>query len=142
MKISKVLFLALLGFFSLNSCGGDDDAGASATDNLTGGTWQITESRSDIDGDGTLDDILDACTADDLHDFNADGSYDFDEGATKCDPADPQSDTGTWVLSADEKTLTITQSGFGLAFEVVSLTSSRMELTVDIFGVTETVFTR
>ncbi len=140
MKISKILMVAFMGLFILSSCSKDDE---SAIDHITGGTWKITESRSDIDGDGDLDDDLESCDRDDEYDFEKDGTLNFDEGATKCDPNDPQTEAGTWALSADEKTFTVTSGGFGFAFEVISITSSRMELRSDIFGYTqETVFTR
>ena len=140
MKISKVLFLAVIGLFTLNSCG-DDDSGQSAIDIITSGIWKVTESRSDIDGDGDLDDTLENCSRDDEYVFEEDGTLNFDEGATKCDAADPQSDTGNWGLSPDEQTLTLTVGGFGIPFTVVSLSSNRMELRGENFGdVTETVF--
>ncbi|MEZ4933395.1 MAG: lipocalin family protein [Saprospiraceae bacterium] len=140
MKNSKVLMLAVMGLFLLGSCSKDDE---SATDYLTGGTWKITESRSDIDGDGDLDDDLESCSRDDEYDFEKDGTLNFDDGAVKCDPTDPQTTTGVWALSGDEKTLTLTVDGFGFAFEVISLTKSRMELRSELFGYTsELVFTR
>jgi lipocalin-like protein len=49
-----------------------------------------------------------ACEKDDIIFFKDNGTIIYDEGATKCDPNDPQTgDDGTWLLSADEKTITI-----------------------------------
>ncbi|MCB0522375.1 MAG: lipocalin family protein [Lewinellaceae bacterium] len=141
MKINSILFLAICGLLTLNSCSKDDEE--TATDLLTGGTWTLSESRSDIDGDGTLESDIEDCSKDDKTTFEKEGTYKFDEGATKCDPADPQTTTGTWALSSDEKTLTVTESGLGLAYTIVSLTSNRLELRGEIFGfAVEAVFTR
>jgi hypothetical protein len=131
MKLNSVIFMALCGLLTLNACSKDDDE--SPTDLLTGGTWSLSEQRTDTDLDGTLENSLEDCSKDDKTTFEDGGSYKFDEGATKCDPSDPQSSTGTWALSTDGKILTITEDGFPLAFTVVSLTNKRMELKIEGF---------
>jgi len=68
---------------------------------------------------------MDACDKDDITIFQDNGTYITDEGATKCDPNDPQTETGTWVLSADEKTITID----GESWTIESLTKSSMRVT-------------
>jgi hypothetical protein len=139
MKTYSIFFLALFGLLMFSSCSKDDE---SATDLLTGGTWKLTESRSDTDGDGSLEDDLEPCSADDTVKFEDGGSFTFDEGATKCDPADEQTNTGTWALSSEDKVLTLTQDGISIAAEIVSLTSKRLELKITFLGVQEAVYTR
>ena len=68
---------------------------------------------------------MDACDKDDITIFQDNGTYIIDEGATKCDPNDPQTETGTWVLSADEKTITID----GESWTIESLTKNSMRVT-------------
>ncbi|MAT53729.1 MAG: hypothetical protein CMN32_04565 [Saprospirales bacterium] len=68
---------------------------------------------------------MDACDKDDITIFQDNGTYITDEGATKCDPNDPQTETGTWALSADEKTITID----GESWTIESLTKSSMRVT-------------
>lgn len=137
MKFSQLLYAAALLLLAFSSCKKDEDSGV---DKIVG-VWQITSSRSDVDGDGDLDDDLENCSRDDEFDFQKSGTLAFDEGATKCDPTDPQTETGAWALSTDEKTLTLTIDGFGLGYQVLSLTSKKMELRAEFFGSTlEAVF--
>lgn len=115
--------LTLLGLISLvaifvSSCSKDDDNPAdnpkTATEYLTAGNWKMTALTVNPGinfGGGTITNFyaqMPACTTDDLTKFNSDGTITDDEGATKCDPGDPQSTTeGTWVLSEDNSTLTM-----------------------------------
>jgi len=93
----------------------NDNPSKSTSEYLTAGNWKITAMTIDpgIDIGGLV--ITDfftmtpACSKDDLTRFNSNGTITDDEGPTKCDQNDPQTTTeGTWVLSADNKTLTIT----------------------------------
>ena len=139
MKIYRILFLAIFGLLMFNSCKKDNE---SATDLLTGGTWKLTESRSDTNGDGTLEDDLEACSADDTVNFADGGTYTFDEGATKCDPADDQTSSGTWALSSGDKVISLTEDSISIAAEIVTLTSKKLEIKVTFLGVQELVYTR
>lgn len=51
-----------------------------------------------------------------------------DEGATKCDASDPQTTTLSYTLSADEKTITITDSGFPFDFKIVEISTTTLKL--------------
>jgi len=110
-----LLFVTLLTF---TACKKDEDSPKTAKDYLTAGFWKMTAGTIDpgIDFGGTVITdfyaFLDACEKDDLTRFNADGTITDDEGATKCDPDDPQTTTdGSWVLSADNKTVTMSYPG-------------------------------
>lgn len=46
-----------------------------------------------------------ACQQDNIERFETDGSLAFDEGATKCDPTDPQTEAGTWAFYDSETKL-------------------------------------
>jgi Lipocalin-like domain len=63
--------------------------------------------------------------------FQTDGKFVTDEGATKCDPTDPQTSTATYTLSSDQKVITIKDSGISLDFKIVeiSATTLKMEFT-------------
>lgn len=67
---------------------------------------------------------LDACEKDDISFFKENGTYIIDEGATKCDPNDPQTVTGSWTLSADEKIITVD----GENWEIVSISKSSLRV--------------
>lgn len=112
----KVSMLTIALLIVLSSCK-KDDAAKTPKDFLTAGYWKVTGMEFnpgiDIGGGVVITDVFDlivpACVKDDLLKFNTNGTLTEDEGATKCDPDDPQTITdGTWTLSDDGKTLTIT----------------------------------
>ena len=108
--------LAIASIIVLSSCEKNDDETKSTTDYLTAGNWKVTGMTVSpgIEVMGiTITDLyqylIEDCTKDDLIKFNVDGTVTDDEGATKCDPDDPQTtDDGTWTLTNDDKTITIT----------------------------------
>ncbi|HLP95924.1 MAG TPA: hypothetical protein VK168_17905 [Saprospiraceae bacterium] len=51
---------------------------------------------------------VEACMADNCFTFLSDQSFKVDEGASKCDPNDPQTATGGWSISPDGKQLSLT----------------------------------
>ncbi len=64
------------------------------------------------------------CDKDDLYKFKKDNTFTQDEGATKCDPSDPQVYAfGTWAFNADETQLILNYTGVG------SFTSNILEVT-------------
>lgn len=62
--------------------------------------------------------ILGTCLSDNTYSFTSDGKYVEDEGPTKCDPTDPQTNSGDLNLSADGKTATV--DGVVFTFEEIS----------------------
>lgn len=56
----------------------------------------------------------------------------FNEGATKCDPADPQTEAFAWVLKSNNTILTISQTvggvTIGFDFEILQLDASTLKL--------------
>ncbi|MCF8238393.1 MAG: lipocalin family protein [Saprospiraceae bacterium] len=136
MKIFQILGLGLLAIsLTMGACKKDDDT-QSTSDILIEGKWDLTAATInpgvEIFPGIVVNDLLideEPCDADDLTIFNADGSSAGDEGATKCDPSDPQNyNNGTWSLSSDEKTLTISIEGTLIAFIVKSASSSKLVL--------------
>ena len=136
MKFSlKTLLVLALAASTFASCKKDDD-GKSAEDNLTSAScWAPVKDELYNSATSAWEDQgVDDCTKDDCSKFNSDKSISFDEGATKCDPTDPQTSTGTWSLSADGKTLSLTQDGFTIAGNVIELTSTKLVIEYDILG--------
>lgn len=90
-------------------------------------SWKLTKTESKI-STGTFwgEKAVESCEADDVYNFSANGTYTTDEGPTKCDPLDDQSTSGTWVLTTDGKTLTITAGGFGASYTLEELTNAKM----------------
>ena len=116
MIVKSLGLISLMMLLVMASCKKDDPAPVKTTkDYLTAHNWKMTAQVIDpgVNINGTI--ITDIfvfvpdCTKDDLTKFESNGSITDDEGATKCDPTDPQTTTdGKWVLSSDKKTMTIT----------------------------------
>jgi len=114
---SGIMFISLLIIFTACKKDENNDTNTptkSTQEYLTAGFWKFTAITVDPGisyGGTTITDFFsqqDPCTKDDIMRFNSDGTITDDEGATKCDPNDPQtSNDGSWVLSTDNKVLTI-----------------------------------
>ena len=103
---------------------------------LTGKNWKTTALTFNpgIDlGTGTLiTDFYawamangDACFLDNILNFNTNGNYSLYEGATLCDPQDPQLyDSGTWSFLNNEATLSFQ----GREYTIVTLNSTTLKL--------------
>ncbi len=123
-KLTLYLMIVLFGL-SLFSC---KKAEKSAKENIIG-KWMVTARIVSPAMNGITDvfSSSDACGKDDLTIFNSDGTVTNDEGAVKCNAFNPQTSSGgTWVLSADEKTVTITQTGQSMVGTIVTLTSTSL----------------
>jgi hypothetical protein len=73
-----------------------------------------------------------ACVHDDIHTFKADGKWSVDEGASKCDPEDPQVEQGSWSMNAAQTEITL-QSELDdspTVFKIVSASSSQLKVTL------------
>src|SRR5689334_11901361 len=102
MKIFSSLSLLALLTIAFFSCKKDDSdntgGGKTNTDYLTSSVWLYESSGVDVNKDGSVDQTLEqlgvpACSLDNTLKFDTNGSATADEGATKCDPSDPQSTT-------------------------------------------------
>ena len=102
---------------------------------LTGKNWKMTAQTCNpgIVISGTL--ITDiyaflisngsACFLDNISNFYTDGTYTVNEGATLCDPQDPQlNNTGIWSFQNSETTLIQD----GIAYTIVTLNSTTLKL--------------
>lgn len=105
---------------------------------LTGTKWKVTAHTIspgvDYADDGTLVTDLFAvesqCSHDDITSFSADGKFVMEEGATKCDPADPQQEKGTWSLNAagDRFTHQSELDSRPMVYQVVELSARKLVL--------------
>ncbi len=120
------------------SCKKDDKP----EDLLTGTScWkQVKSETRSTATDAWVEGTIDACSKDDCTSYTSDGKTNFDEGATKCDPSDPQTSTGTYTLSEDGKILTLTQDGFSFPVTIEELTSSKLVIRISFLGETRSTF--
>lgn len=117
-----------------------EDKQTSRTDLLTNGQWRMTSYTLsppyDLDGDGTADaDGLATfadCDRDDLFIFKKDGTLVLDEGPTKCNPIDPQTENTTWAFVNNETEVVID----GERATIVELTASQFRVSVNVGGST------
>ena len=123
---------------------------ATITDLLTANDWMVVglniEPAIDIDNNGTEENnlipFIPACTLDDFFDFNTDGSYTIEEGASKCDPNDPDIiETGNWSWNSDNTNLIFEPNGGTTRdAEVISISATEiiLEFPSDLDNVTYT----
>jgi hypothetical protein len=98
---------------------------------LTKGIWKIVEIYRKI-GSGwfptfKLSNYVRDCQKDNYYKFNSDGTYQLNDGLTKCAPADPQIiETGTWSFLENETKLQLVKTGILLpdVFRIVISTTS------------------
>lgn len=139
MNLMKTLSLTLLLAVAVASCKKDKASTIELLTNARG--WILvgyTVSPAFVDpitGTSISDWYaqLETCEKDNLVFFQGDNVFITDEGATKCDPDDPQTDPGTWLLSADEKTVTI--DGESYTIEKLDKNTLRMTFTEEFLGV-------
>ncbi|HPG12611.1 MAG TPA: lipocalin family protein [Chitinophagaceae bacterium] len=129
-----VSFLILTGTFF--SCKKNNDSPPTKTELLTTGSWKFNSATSSgIDVSGALQ----SCQKDNIYTFVAGGTGTADEGATKCDPADPQTSAFTWAWLSNETMLQLSASFFsGTTGDVtiVSLTDTELVGSMVISGQT------
>ena len=129
LMILSVLAMALLVTFT--GCKKDDDDDAvvkTPTEYLTAHSWVMTSMEIDpglafygfvindlfeeinIPGIGSYSFVED-CDKDDLYIFNPNGTVTIDTGSDHCEEGEPQQyDGGTWELSEDGTTITLSEA--------------------------------
>ncbi len=141
------LIPCLAAAFIIGACTDDKGAGPVTTTGtpalLAGGKWKMTAHTVspgvDFDLNGVIVTDLFAveggCTHDDITKYTTDGKWSIDEGATKCLPSDPQTESGTWILNStgDWLSMKSTLDPVALEFKVdeVSATSLRLSTHAD-----------
>jgi hypothetical protein len=130
MKRLLIITTVLVHFFT-TSCKKDEADPLpvlSKTDMLTNGPWQLTAAVSDEDGNGTyeIDDYVyfPECARDNRYTFQTNLLLELNEGATKCDPADEQTDFIDWNFANNETSLVIDNE----SFTITELTNSTLKI--------------
>jgi Lipocalin-like domain len=118
--------------FTLFACK-KDAATPTKTELLTAHAWKITASEATLNG--VKQDIfaqMSTCERDNFETFKTDKTFVSDEGATKCDPSDPQTAQGKWTfLTNDTKLeLTVTDGGssYTITYDIGELTADKLVL--------------
>ena len=135
----SALLIVMTGAIIFYSCKKDKDDSTPAktkTELITTGSWKLTaftvNPARDIDGDGTAEtDVYSkapACVKDNFTIFKTNSEGEDNEGATKCNSADPQIKQWSWNFNSDETHLLFD----GFDYTIADLTASTLKLT-DIY---------
>ena len=134
------LFLLIIGSLAFFSCKKNDSSsgGTSKTTLISQQSWQFNNAGLDPNKDGTIDQdissFVSACLKDNTVAFAATGSGTADEGATKCNSADPQTIPFTWGFASNETMINITGNaiaGKGGQYKIIALNSTQFSLSKD-----------
>jgi len=126
----KTTITATCLIFLLAACNKKDHT-VSKTEMLTTGSWKLTGAESDDDGNGTYETndyaIFPACFTDNFYVFKTGGQLVMDEGVSKCDQMDPQTETSSWSFVANETELVIDADNY----EIKVLNNTTLKLKLD-----------
>lgn len=97
---------------------------------ISEGKWQYSALSFIVKMNGkdtTMDawSLLEDCDKDDFMTFTASGTGTIDEGATKCDPADPQIENLTWEFQDNETYVKVTNNDGPTRMKIIELTATQ-----------------
>lgn len=146
MKKKSLLFaLTCMAFvFVISGCskGGDDTpAPKTKTELITKANWKFSDAK--VSGVSVAS-FIQSCQKDNILTFLAAGTGTADEGATKCNMSDPQTNPFTWSFQTNETVLFVSTpffSGGSSTFTIVSLTETELVVwqTITLSGVPQNV---
>ena len=117
-----IAFLALL---SLTACKKDGSSSNSTKKDLISRNWKITALTGTFPPLPTIDLYaqMSACEKDNILKISSNGTYVFDEGATKCVSTDPQIiESGNWSFNSTETKVTIGSD----TYDIISLSATTL----------------
>jgi hypothetical protein len=134
-RIMKNTFTPLITVFALvlflSSCKKDKDtpqtpAPKTKTELISTGTWKFSKAMwGSIDVSGSIN----ACQKDNILSFQANGNGTIDEGLSKCNGTDPQTNPFTWNFASSEAVLHVSAvfyTGGNNDFNIVELTETKL----------------
>jgi hypothetical protein len=140
-KTLIVPFLAFLGFIAFiagcSKSSSSSNTGKPDADSLliTSAAWKFSSSGYNLSGGGTIsivDTTVTACQKDNTYTFLADSAGTMDEGATKCNVGDPQTQPFSWYFMNKDAMLHITSNTIlNGDLNVFSLSASSMVIYKD-----------
>lgn len=132
-KITLLLACFTTAVIVLSSCGKEEDNNNNPTPKtktqlLSQGTWKFSSATV---GGADASAFVQTCQKDNILTFAAAGTGILDEGATKCNAADPQTSPFTWTWASNETVLNVSTTlftGGSSTFTLVSLTETNLVL--------------
>ena len=130
MKQTKYALLLLLATVACSKKKDDPTPPATRAMMLSAKKWQLRSSTIEAPGQQLVDIYaqLGSCSKDDFEQFSLPNTFIYDEGPTKCGPADPQIQVGVWALTNNDTELTITAAGSSETFKITELTESSLKV--------------
>lgn len=140
-QFTKKAAMIILSVAVFAACKKDDNKNSSKTKTqlLTSGSWKQTSifftPAIDWNQDGHAEnevlDLYSPCDRDDLMTFKTDGTVVHDEGATKCDPSDPQIvETTKWKFTDNESKIVIGDEGSDETAELIELSATVLKVKI------------
>lgn len=137
----KSIITILLGIalVSIVACS-KKSSGTSRTELVTKATWRYENSGLDVNKDGFIDTSLppgyvENCDKDNTLTFKSDGTGIMDEGASKCDPGNPQSSPFTWTFKNGETVInfpSVVLSGISGDVTILKLTDTELDISKEV----------
>lgn len=134
---NKLYLIAFIASMLLNACTKSETKSTAKTKTvlLTQAPWKRIkiERAITMNGPFTTDSPGAACKTDNLSIFKTDGTFELNEGATKCNPTDPQiAGAGIWTFENNETVIRVTTSLGALPIaNIVSLDENMLVVLVD-----------
>lgn len=137
-SLIRLTLIAVSAMFILASCSKDEEeVSKTRTELLTQADWKIVSDMNKSGSDPWNDEIssYDACELDNYLSFKIDHTAVYDEGATKCDPSDPQIESGVWAFTDNDTRINLNGASFTL--DELSATTLTISFSYTYNGVTE-----
>lgn len=127
-QLLLTIFLLGLVFLFIEGCSKEKDQPPAKTNTqlLTQGTWKFSGATV---GGSDVGPFLQTCQKDNILTFAAAGTGILDEGPTKCNAGDPQTNSFTWNFQTNETVLFISATlftGGSSTFNLVTLSETQL----------------
>jgi hypothetical protein len=156
MKIFSSFLLLIVMSTAFLSCKKDSSTTEQPTKAqlISASGWTYQDGGIDGNGDGAVDagasfsvlfpTLVPVCRTDNVFTFKADNTGTVDEGATKCNAADPQTTSFNWSFTDNESAINISNNVFAIfngKSNIRALTDTKLSLTRDttVAGTTYTL---
>lgn len=138
--MKRLCYTLLFAPLLFSACKKNDTAGPTKMELITTSTWKFDKAGLDVNKDGFMDTDLPPgylveCDKDNVITFKSDGTGTVDEGASKCDPADPQTSPFTWSFKNNETILNFPAAVFnGITGDVTiqKLTTTELDMIKEV----------
>ncbi|MBS1920258.1 MAG: lipocalin family protein [Bacteroidetes bacterium] len=132
LKIFVVSFLLATMFQACKKSSSSSTPSKTKTDLLTQASWKFSTATV---GGADVSSLLQSCQKDNILTFQSNGNGSLDEGPTKCNSGDPQTNPFTWTFQSSETMIHVSAvlfTGGSSDFTLVSLTETQLVLSQNI----------